>query len=76
MYRCGKEVEIGDCISIQVEIDTMGMAIESGTIGLVLEINENWSANTPLLTVKLPNDDIQQIPSNWCTLCERRNEQI
>ncbi len=76
MYRCGNEAKIGDCVKIKVEIDTSMMLIAPDTIGIVLEINENWSAKTPLLTIKLPNDDIQQIPSNWCALCERQNEQV
>ena len=73
MYRCGNEIEVGDCVSIQVEIDTQTVMIAPNTIGLVLEINEKWSLKTPLITVKLPNDDIQQLPSNWCILCERKN---
>ena len=76
MYRCGKKAKIGDCVSIQVDVDTSLVQIAPRSIGLVLEINKNWSANTPLLTIKLANDEIQQLPSTWCTLCERRNEQI
>jgi hypothetical protein len=72
MYRCGKEAKMGDCVSIQVEIDTQQAIVPSGTIGLVLEINKGWSIKTPLLTIKLPNNNIHQFPSNWCTLCERK----
>ena len=76
MYKCGNKIEIGDCVIIQVEIDTQQAIVPSGTIGLVLETNKEWSIKTPLLTIKLPNNNIHQFPSNWCILCERQNEQV
>lgn len=73
MYRCGNKVKIGDCITINVEIDVQEMLVKHGTIGVVLETNEEWGGiSCPLLTVKLPDDSIQQVPANWCALCERK----
>ena len=73
MYRCGNKVEIGDCITINVEIDVQEMLVKQGTVGMVLETNEQWGGfQSPLLTVKLPDDSIQQIPATWCILCERK----
>jgi len=73
MYRCGNEPQIGDAVSVQVKIDVSEMKVATGTIALVLETDLVWgSKKNPLLTVKFANDGIQQIPANWCILCERK----
>ena len=73
MYRCGNEVEIGDCVTIQVAIDVQEAKIESLSIGVVLGVNYEWSSSKkPLLTLKLSDDSIQELPASWCTLCQRK----
>ena len=73
MYRCGNEVEIGDCVTIQVAIDVQEAKIESMSIGVVLDVNYEWSSSKkPLLTLKLSDDSIQELPASWCTLCQRK----
>ena len=73
MYRCGNKVEIGDCVTIQVEIDVEELKTEKETIGVVLEVNYAWSSEAkPLVTLKLPDDSIQQLPASWCALCQRK----
>lgn len=74
MYRCGNKVEIGDCVTIQVNIGVEEMNAEVGDVAMVLEINKDWSGvkGTPLLTLKLANDEIHQLPSTWCKLCQRK----
>ncbi len=73
MYRCGNKVEIGDCVTIQVDIDVREMKIKSPTVAIVLDVNESWmSYEKPLLTIKISDDSIQQIPASWCTLCQRK----
>ena len=74
MYRCGNKVEIGDCVEVRVAIDVQEMNISPGEIAMVLETNYDWSgtANQPLLTIKLSDDQIQQIPAKWCKLCQRK----
>jgi len=72
MYRCGNEPKIGDAITIEVEINVSELKCKSGTVALVLETNFTWGGkNNPLLTVKFADDDIQQLPASWCTLCQR-----
>lgn len=74
MYRCGNKVEIGDCVTIQVEVEVQEMTIKNPTVAMVLEVNQDWggSSKVPLLTLKLPTDEIQQLPASWCTLCQRK----
>ena len=73
MYRCGNEPQVGDAVSIEVNIDVSEMKISTGTVVLVLETNSKWGGKkNPLLTVKFADDDIQQIPASWCVLCERK----
>ena len=73
MYRCGQIPEIGDCIAIQVDIEVEEMSVRPGDVAMVLEMQNSWGGKkNPLLTIKLSNDDIQQIPSSWCTLCQRQ----
>jgi len=73
MYRCGNEPQQGDAISIEVDIDVSEMKVSSGAVALVLETSFVWGGKkNPLLTVKLANNDIQQIPASWCTLCQRK----
>ena len=73
MYRCGNKAQLGDCITIQVDIDVKEMKIKSPTIGMVLDINYAWSSEAkPLLTIKMPDDSIQELPASWCTLCQRK----
>tara|TARA_Y100000593_G_C4092394_1_gene229173 strand:+ start:143 stop:364 length:222 start_codon:yes stop_codon:yes gene_type:complete len=73
MYRCGNKPEIGDAISIEVNIDVSEMKVSTGTVALVLETDATWGGKkNPLLTVKFGDDDIQQIPASWCILCERK----
>ena len=65
MYRCGNKVEIGDCITIAVSINVEEMTAEEGDVAVVLEANYNWSGiANPLLTIKRPNDLIEQIPAS------------
>ena len=73
MYRCGNEVEIGDCVAVQVAIDVQEAKIESMSIAVVLDVNYAWSSSKkPLLTLKLSDDSIQELPASWCTLCQRK----
>ena len=74
MYRCGNKVEIGDCVTIKVNILVEQMRVQDGAVAIVLELNKEWSglANNSLLTLKLDDDSIQQIPASWCTLCQRK----
>ena len=73
MYRCGNKVEVGDCIAIQVDINVQEMKLKSPTIAMVLDVNYDWSSESrPLLTIKMPDDSIQQLPASWCTLCQRK----
>ena len=73
MYRCGNKPEIGDCVAIQVDIEVEEMSVRPGDIAMVVEMQTTWGGNrNPLLTIKLPSDEIQQIPSSWCTLCQRK----
>ena len=73
MYRCGNTVEIGDCVAVQVDVDVKEMKIQSPSIAVVLEVNYAWSSvKKPLLTIKLSDDTIQQLPASWCTLCQRK----
>ena len=73
MYRCGNKVEIGDCVAVQVAIDVQESKIEAFSIGMVLDVNYDWSTiKRPLLTLKLSDDSIQQLPASWCTLCQRK----
>ena len=73
MYRCGNKVEIGDCVTVQVAIDVQEAKIEPFSIAMVLDVNYAWSSTKkPLLTVKLSDDSIQQLPASWCTLCQRK----
>ena len=72
MYRCGNQIEIGDCVTIQVDIDVKEMKIQSPSVAIVLDANHEWSSGKPLLTLKLSDDSIQQIPASWCTLCQRK----
>lgn len=74
MYRCGNKVEIGDCVTIKVNINVEEMDVIDGDVAMVLEADYNWSGSDkiPLLTIKLPNDTIQQLPASWCALCQRK----
>ena len=74
MYRCGNPVEIGDCVTIEVTIDVEEMQATPGDVAMVLDANYSWagSRNIPLLTIKRHDDKIEQIPANWCTLCQRK----
>ena len=73
MYRCGNKVEIGDCVTVQVNVDVKEMKIQSPSIAVVLDVNYAWSSSKkPLLTLKLADDSIQQLPSSWCKLCQRQ----
>lgn len=74
MYRCGNKVEIGDCITINVSVMVTEMRVHDGAVAMVLEANYDWggASKSPLLTIKLPNDEIQQLPASWCTLCQRK----
>lgn len=73
MYRCGNNVEIGDCVSVNVSVMVTEMKLPSGTLAIVLETNKEWSSSgRPLLTVLLPDDSVQQFPASWCTLCQRK----
>ena len=63
MYRCGNEVEIGDCVTIQVDVSVKEMKIQSPSVAMVLDVNYAWSSSKkPLLTLKLADDSIQQLP--------------
>ena len=73
MYRCGNKVEIGDCVTVQVDVDVQEMKIQSPSIAMVLDVNHDWSSSKkPLLTLKLSDDSVQQLPASWCTLCQRK----
>ena len=74
MYRCKNKPAIGDCIIVKVDVLVQEMKVHAGTAALVLGINHNWDGGTgsPLLTVKFPNDEIHNIPSSWCELCQRK----
>ena len=73
MYRCGNKVEIGDCVTIQVDVLVKEMKIQSPSVAVVLDVNHEWtSQKKPLLTLKLSDDSIQQIPASWCKLCQRK----
>ena len=73
MYRCGNKVEIGDCVTIQVNVSVQEMKIQSPSVAVVLDVNYAWSSSKkPLLTLKLSDDSIQQLPASWCTLCQRK----
>ena len=73
MYRCGNKIEIGDCVTIQVDIEVEEMSVRPGEVAIVLETQTSWGGKeNPLLTIKMNNDEIQQIPSSWCTLCQRK----
>ena len=73
MYRCGNKVEIGDCVTVQVAIDVQEAKIESMSIAVVLDVNYAWSSSKkPLLTLKLSDDSIQELPASWCSLCQRK----
>jgi translation elongation factor EF-1alpha len=73
MYRCGNKIEIGDCVTIKVNILVEQMRVQDGAVAIVLNLSNTWSgsANNALLTLKL-HDSIQQIPASWCTLCQRK----
>ena len=73
MYRCGNKVEIGDCVTIQVDVAVQEMKIQSPSIAMVLDVNYAWSSSKkPLLTLKLADNSIQQLPASWCKLCQRK----
>ena len=73
MYKCGNKIEIGDCVTIQVDIDVQEMSVNTGAVAMVLETNHRWAgASRPLLTLKFADDSIQQLPASWCTLCQRK----
>ena len=73
MYRCGNEVEIGDCVTVQVNVEVKEMKIQSPSVAIVLDVNYAWSSSkNPLLTLKLSDDSIQQLPASWCSLCQRK----
>ncbi len=72
MYRCRNRIEIGDCVTVQVNVDVKEMKIQSPAVGLVLDVNYEWSSTEPLLTLKLGDDTIQQLPASWCALCQRK----
>lgn len=73
MYKCGNLVNIGDCVTIEVTIETEEMNTLPGDIAVVLAMNTKWAGlKNPLLTIKRDNDRIEQIPANWCKLCQRK----
>ena len=73
MYRCGNEVEIGDCVSVEVSVTVTEMKVPAGTLAVVLETNTEWSSSKkPLLTLLFPDESVQQLPASWCTLCQRK----
>ena len=74
MYRCGNKVEIGDCVTIKVNINVQEMAVVDGDVAMVVGANYDWSGvkDVPLLTIKLSDDSFQQLPSSWCTLFQRK----
>ena len=73
MYRCGNEVEIGDCVTVNVSVMVTEMKIPTGTTAVVLEKNIEWSSSgRPLLSLLFPDESIQQLPASWCTLCQRK----
>ena len=73
MYKCGNKIEIGDCVTIKVDISVEEMVVFNGDAALVLEANHAWAGpSRPLLTLKLSDDSIQQLPAAWCVLCQRK----
>ena len=73
MYRCGNEVEIGDCVSVEVSVTVTEIKVPAGTLAVVLETNTEWSSSKkPLLTLLFPDESVQQLPASWCTLCQRK----
>ena len=73
MYRCGNKVEIGDCVSIQVDVNVKELQIQTPSMALVVDVDYAWmSQKKPLLTIKLSDDTIQQLPASWCVLCQRK----
>ena len=73
MYRCGNKVEIGDCVTVNVSVMVTEMRVHDGSVAIVLEMNNDWSSSRrPLLTLKFPDDSIQQLPASWCSLCQRK----
>jgi hypothetical protein len=73
MYKCKNKMQIGDCVSIEVDIDVQEMFVKIGTIGIVLDVDFSWgNTSWPLLTIKFASDEIQQIPASWCILCSRK----
>ena len=73
MYRCGNEVEIGDCVTVNVSVMVTEMKVPDGTVAIVLEANYEWSSSKrPLLTLKFADDSIGQLPASWCVLCQRK----
>ena len=73
MYSCGNKVEIGDCVVVQVEVAVKEMKIKTPSVALVIDVNHEWSSvKKPLLTLKLSDDSIQQLPASWCALCQRK----
>ena len=72
MYRCGNKPQIGDCITIDVTIAVEEMNTVPGDVAIVLSMNRKWSKGNPLLTIKRADDRIEQIPANWCKLCQRK----
>lgn len=73
MYRCGNEVEIGDCVAVNVSVMVTELKVPAGTLAVVLETNVEWSSSgKPLLSLLFPDDSIQQLPASWCSLCQRK----
>ena len=75
MYRCGNKVEIGDCVTVNVSVMVTEMNVLDGSVAIVLEAIHEWagiSSKSPLLTLKFPDDTIQQLPASWCMLCQRK----
>jgi hypothetical protein len=73
MYKCGNKVKLGDCVSIMVDIEVQEMTVNRGTIAVVLETDTTWGGSLkPLLTLKFSDDSIHQLPSTWCSLCQRK----
>ena len=72
MYRCGNKPKIGDCVTIDVTITVEEMNALPGDVAIVLSMNKDWSGGNPLLTIKRTDDRIEQIPANWCKLCQRQ----
>ena len=73
MYRCGNKVEIGDCVTVNVSVMVTEMNVLDGSVAIVLDTNNEWSSSrSPLLTLKFPDDTIQELPASWCSLCQRK----